>query len=300
MTTRSKATKAPAHATVATKSKSTVATKSKPAVAAAPPASAATPATPATPAAPPPPAPPSGFIAPPPPGANIPPVPTGFEPTTGANYRGVQPRTAELVALPLAIANLADFTTYATVMGTSAPPLTEVQQTFEVSNAWAAMRNASSAWDAYSRDQEGVAWTAMRALMARLKPAFDLAVKANPSIGTTYAGLGSLLGARTVIAQKSVATKKKNKQNVAEGKEPTHGEVGKARQKAAAKAALAAQNAKPTAPPSAPVTAPVTAPTPAEPVADAPLPAAPVAQAAIAAPTPANGAPAASGGTPHS
>ena len=280
MTTRSKTTKAPAHATVAT--------KSKPAVAASPAAPAA-----ASPA----PAPSSGFIAPPPPGASIPPVPTGFEPTTGANYRGVQPRTAELVALPLAITNLADFTTYATVMGTSAPPLAEVQQTFEVSNAWAAMRNASSAWDAYSRDQEGVAWTAMRALMARLKPAFDLAVKANPSIGTTYAGLASLLGAKTVSAQKSVATKKRNKQSVAEGKEPTHGEVGKARQKAAAKAALAAENAKPSAPPSAPVTAPTP---PVEPVVDAPLAAAPVAQAAIAAPTPANGAPPGSGGTPHS
>jgi len=83
----------------------------------------------------------------------------------------------------------------------------------------------------------------MRTTMNRLKPAFLLAAKTNPSIGTTYAGLAALLDARSVSAKKAVATKKKNKQDEAEGKMPTAGLVGKKRGRAAAKAALAAQNA---------------------------------------------------------
>jgi len=226
---------------------------------------------------------PIGFIAPPPATANIPSVPDGFEPTNGTSYRGLVPRTSELVALPLAIQNLLSFTDYAALIGATAPPLAEVLQTFQVSNEWSSMRNASSAWDAYSRDQEGVAWRAMRAIMTRLKPAFALAVKTNPSVATTYAGLASLLGAKVVSAQKGAATRKKNNEEVADGKTPTHGKAAKARQKAAAKAALAAQSTSATATvPAASSAAPVTS-TVATGGANAATPAAPVASPAPAA-----------------
>jgi hypothetical protein len=86
-------------------------------------------------------------------------VPDGFEPTNGANYRGTKPQKAELVALPLAIRDLGNFTNYAAVIGSAAPPFAEVVQTFDVTNQWSSMRNASSAWDEYARDQEGIAWS---------------------------------------------------------------------------------------------------------------------------------------------
>lgn len=214
-----------------------------------------------------------GFIAGPPANALIPTPPSGFEPTSGTAYRGIQPGTSELVALPLAIKNLQSFTNYASVLGSGAPPLSEIQQAFQVSNDWSAMRNASTAWDRYSRDQEGLAWTAMRALIARLNPAFNLAARTNPSITTAYAGLAALLVAKSVSSQKAAAARKKNKANVAEGKLPTHGTVGKARQRAAEKAAFAAQNAKPAAPVSGAVTgqsAPVAAVGTVAPVESAP------------------------------
>jgi hypothetical protein len=193
------------------------------------------------------------FIAPPPAGATIPAIPAGFEPTNGANYRGTQAQKAELVALPHALADLRSFASYPAILGAAAPSLAELVQAFDVSNQWSTMRNASSAWDAYCRDQEGLAWMVMRALMDRLKPAFLLAVRTNPSLASTYAGLAAFLGAKTVTAHKSAATRKRNKKNVAEGKLPTHGQVGKAHTKAAAKAALAAQSAKPATNPSEPV-----------------------------------------------
>jgi hypothetical protein len=238
MTTRTKSTKPAVNAHIAQSTVAVATPAPAPVVAAAP-----APSTPVAASAPAPATPPEDaktFIAPPPADAKIPSVPDGFEPTTGASYRGIQPRTAELVALPLALRDLQRFANYSSVIGATAPPLAEVENTFDVTSQWSTMRKASSAWDAYCRDQEGIAWRSMRAMMGRLKPAFDLATKTNPSIGTSYAGLGALLDAKTVSAQKAAATKKKNKQSIAEGKEPTHGEVGKTRQKAAAKAALAA------------------------------------------------------------
>jgi hypothetical protein len=211
------------------------------------------------------------FLAPPPADANIPSVPDGFEPTTGAAYRGIQPRTSELVALPIAIGDLARFGNYAAVIGATAPPLDEVRQVFEVTNEWSTIRNASTAWDLYSRDQEGIAWRAMRSTMDRLKPAFELAAKTNPSIATTYPGLASLLGAKAVSAQKGAATRKRNRESVAEGKVPTHGIAAKARQKAAAKAALAALEATAGTGAATPAAAAATAVQAAAPVAPAPV-----------------------------
>jgi hypothetical protein len=285
MTTRTKATKPASHADVTAKPRTAASIEA--AASPAPIATAATTPAPATPAAP------TAPIAPPPTDANIPSVPDGFEPTNGTNYRGMQPQKAELVALPLAIRDLGNFASYATVIGTTAPPVDEVLSTFEVANEWSTMRNASSAWDQYSRDQEGIAWTIMRSMMDRLKPAFVLAAKTNPSIATKYAGLATLLGAKTVSAQKAAATKKKNKQDEAEGKTATHGQVGKAREKAAAKEALAQQNAKPVS--SAPVASPIAAP-----VVEAPI-AAPASQPpALAAPPAPSGTPTGSNGASHS
>ncbi|MGO9710582.1 MAG: hypothetical protein ACLQBL_17070 [Polyangiaceae bacterium] len=279
MSTRAKATKSVSHSTASTKAAHAVAATAAP--------------VPANPA----PVPSTPFIAPPPASANIPSPPSGFVPTNGANYKGMQPQKAELVALPLAITDLGNFTSYTTTLGSTAPPIADVLQTLDVTSDWSTMRNAAAAWDAYCRDQEGICWTTMRTLMDRLTPSFQLAVKGNPSLATTYAGLATLLGAKAVSAKKSVATRTKNKAEVAAGNAPTHGLVGKAHQKAAAKAALAAQNAQKapgTTEPSAPVSAPVIA----SPVVEAPVVSAPATQPAVAAP--ANGVPVASNGASHS
>ena len=179
------------------------------------------------------------FIPPPPPGANIPAVPSNFIPNSGTTYRGITPTKAELVALPLAVNDLAKFTSYAQVIGTTAPPYAEVLQCFEVSNEWSSMRTSSSAWDAYCQSQEGICWTTMRATMDRLQPAFMLAATTDPSLLTKMAGLATLLGVKKAIAQKGVATKRANKKAIAEGKAPVHGLIGKQRKKAADKAIVA-------------------------------------------------------------
>jgi hypothetical protein len=159
MSTRPHVTKTAPHATHPTTTGATLDAAVEPVATASPPAAhtapaAVTPApTLATPDPPPPVTPSPVFLAPPPAGAKIPSVPDGFEPTNGANYRGTQPRTSELVALPLAVRDLGNFKNYDAVVGTTAPPFAEVQQVFGVTYAWSSMRTASSAWDAYARDQ---------------------------------------------------------------------------------------------------------------------------------------------------
>ncbi len=74
--------------------------------------------------------------------------------------------------------------------------------------------------------------------MARLRPLFDTAVKADPTLRVKLPAPATLLGARTAIAQKAVATRRRNKQSKAKGEPQTHGKVGKDRKRAEEKAAL--------------------------------------------------------------
>jgi hypothetical protein len=83
--------------------------------------------------------------------------PKGFVPDNSMDFRGVLPRTSELLALPIAVADLGKFADYATVMGSKAPPFAQVQSAFTITNAWSAARTDADAWDKYARIQEGVA-----------------------------------------------------------------------------------------------------------------------------------------------
>ena len=141
--------------------------------------------------------------------------------------------------MPDAVEELRSFSDWAATLGKAAPPAAEMIAVFDSANRWSVVRNATKAWDKFSSTEEGLAWTGVRTMMATVKPLYQAAVKADASIGTTYPKLTALLGAKSVIARKAASTKLANKKEVADGKAPTHGAVGKKRQRAAAKAALA-------------------------------------------------------------
>ncbi len=180
----------------------------------------------------------------PPADAKIPSPPSGFVAGDSADYRAMLPRDAELRALPNALSDLIKFTNYSQVLGDTAPPYAQIVQAIAAASAWSSMRTDSAAWDAFCGAQEGIAWTTLRAQMVRLQPSFELASAGPSNVKTMFAGLASLLGAKKVIARKGASTRKMNRTAVAEGKEPTHGKVGKTRKRAAEKAAYeAAQGA---------------------------------------------------------
>jgi hypothetical protein len=211
------------------------------------------------------------YLAPPPANALIPQPPKDFVPDAETSYRGLSPSSSELIALPRAVSNLQGFSDYAQIIGATAPPYEEVLQFFEVVSQWSAMRTASTAWDAYCREQEGMGWATMRALMDRLRPAFLLAAKTNRSVMTKYSGLATFLGARSASASKAAATKKANKESKAKGEPQTHGKVGKASKRAAEKAALAAQLQAAAAAPGPAPSAPVAPTASASPATSSPL-----------------------------
>ena len=272
MTTRSNA-----HAK---KSASNTTTASETTAVIAPATTAASAITPAHPTAHPlsaaPPPAPSTSIAPPPADANIPVVPTTAVPTNGSDFKGVAPKVSEQAALPAALQDLLRFASYPQVLGGAAPPIAQVIALLTLGVQWTGMRNSTAAWDTYCRTQEGFVWAQLRALMLRLKPAWDLAVKADASLASQFPGIASLLGAKKVIAQKALSTKQANKKAIAEGKAPLHGVVGKQRKTSAKNAAYASATATPPAHPApatggaspaepGPVAVPVTGATPTPP-----------------------------------
>ena len=181
------------------------------------------------------------FVQPPPPGVNIPPNPPGFQPPKGGFARGTRPKKSELMAMPDALTEMKSFNDWLGTLGKNMPPLDQTVQTFDAACAWSILRVATKAWDKYSSAEEGMAWVQVRALMDVIKPAFELAAKLDPSLPGKYPKLATLLGAKKLIAAKSVTARTANKQAKAAGQPEYHGEVGKKRQRQAEKAAAAAQ-----------------------------------------------------------
>ncbi len=180
-----------------------------------------------------------------PPDVVTPSPPQGFEPPAGAgaNFRGILPRGTEEASLATSLKDLARFaSTYTSVLGTTAPPLDHVVDGLTVAGGWTTLRVASAAWDAYCATEEGLAWQALRPLLDKLTTAFNLAADTDKSLLSEYPGLATLLGSRSVIAQKAATTRRLNRKAVSEGKPATHGVVGKRRLRAAEKAALASSS----------------------------------------------------------
>jgi hypothetical protein len=199
----------------------------------------------------------------PPAGINIPSPPAGFVPTSGADYRGVMPKTAELAVLQDAVTEIQQCTDFTSIFGRTLPSVAVILGLFNSGAQWSSTRAKSEAFDDYCRTEEGLVWIEIRQMMAKIQPVFTQAVASDVTIGAQFSALGRLLGAQKAIAQRGVATRKANRAAKAKGEPATHGKVAKAKTKAAAKAALAAQNAAEAAATAAPVAAspaPVVAP----------------------------------------
>ena len=208
----------------------------------------------------------------PPPLSTIPSAPPGWQTSTSPNSRGVAPHTAELAVMTGAVQDITNFVNYGALLGSATPSQTAVEQTFGLGNQWSAMRSATQDWDDYARVQEGVAWRAMRTLMGRVKPAFELALKGDPTLATTYPSLTAFFAAKNLSAQRGASTRAANKKAQAAGQPAYHGQVGKERKKAAANAALAGQPPKaPAAPPGPQAAQPPPQPAPTTGAAPAPV-----------------------------
>ncbi len=164
----------------------------------------------------------------------VPSVPAGFVLPDMDAFRGSYPNKNELVAAPLALTDLGNFTSYPTVLGSSAPAEPAVAGKLSVAISWRAVRNESQAWLAYVNAQDAIAWKAALSSLDEVKPLFLIAVAKNPELAGTFPGLSQMFDAGKVVAAKALATKKK----------ATEAEAKAAKKAAAAQAAANAAAVK--------------------------------------------------------
>jgi hypothetical protein len=157
--------------------------------------------------------------------------------------------------LSQAIIDVSRFTDFDAVMGSTAPARADVLQALTTASSWTSQYQATLAWLRYVGLMQGLSWQVIRTQEQCLRPAFALAAKRNPALGEKYSGFAKLLFAQSKAAQQAVATKMANKKDIADGKPPSHGKVGKRATRAAQKAALLAQQAAAKATPAAPTPA---------------------------------------------
>ena len=182
------------------------------------------------------------FVKAPPP-ITLPAVPSDTVVVQPAVFRAQLPRKEELALIPEAQTELQRFTDYPAVFGKTAPAQAVVEQTLSSAYQWSTLRQQLAAWATYALGQEVTSWVATRSVVARLSPAFGLAVKTDSTIGESYPSLGELFGVRATIARRGAAARKANAQAESEGKPAYKGAAGKRRQKADEKAALLARQA---------------------------------------------------------
>jgi len=151
------------------------------------------------------------FPVAPPPTVTIPAVPSGFVPITGADLRGFHPQASQVAAVPDALAELQTFTNYTAMFGITAPDLAQLTQRLDVALQWTTLLSQSSAWTAYVKSQEGMAWKDALLLVESLETPFGLASQANPALLSQYPALARLLGARKVVAKRAASSRAKNK-----------------------------------------------------------------------------------------
>jgi hypothetical protein len=187
----------------------------------------------------------------------VPAIPQGFVATNGTDYRGLLPKKQELAVLADAVTEFKRFRKFTRVFGSTVPKLSAVTQIFAAAEAWSTLRNQTSEWDLFCRTQEGLSWKAARGVIAKMKPAFQLASSSDDSLPVQNPSITALLGAATDIANRGLATRVANKQAEAKGLAPTHGKANKkaAKLNAAVAAALAAHTANATPAPVAVVAA---------------------------------------------
>jgi hypothetical protein len=152
----------------------------------------------------------SGVAVRSPPQVAIPPVPAGFVPVPLASLRGFRPMATEVKAVSAAVTELQGMTDYGAIFGITAPPVDQVIQLLQVAEQWTELLAASSAWEAYVKSEEGVAWKDALQVVEKLKTPFQLATTANPALSARLPELAKLLGASKAAAKKGSSTKSKN------------------------------------------------------------------------------------------
>jgi hypothetical protein len=144
------------------------------------------------------------------------PVPTEKAPTP-PDYvpvkvgRGRAMLRSQVTMAPKVATELRGYAQYKEVFGATASDADTVAAALETASAWSASLANAAAWFKYVQQEAALAWQHARGLTDTLRAPFDIAVARDATVAETLPSTARFFGDPKAIAQRAVATKKKNK-----------------------------------------------------------------------------------------
>jgi hypothetical protein len=122
-------------------------------------------------------------------------------------YRGWRPKDGQIAAGPAAVTELESSSSYAALLGSSAPPAAQVAGKLGVALGWSSLLKSTEAFLAYVKAMEAIAWKDGLTELDRLDAVFQPCASLNPAVLTALPATARLLDVPKAIAHKAVATR---------------------------------------------------------------------------------------------
>ena len=117
----------------------------------------------------------------------------------------------ERLGMPKVATELQGYAQYKEVFGATAPDADTVAAALENASEWSAAYSNAEAWFKYVQQQMVLAWRHATGLTDSLKGPFDIAASRDATIPEALPSTAKFFAVPKEIAQKAVATRKKNK-----------------------------------------------------------------------------------------
>ena len=145
-----------------------------------------------------------------PPVVTFPSSPLGFHAVILAAYRGYNPDTAQVAAIPDVITEVSSSDSYQADLGPAAPEPNAFVTTLTDALGWTNLRAQAEDFLVYVKSQEAVTWKSALIKVDQVKAAYDVALPHNADLPKTYPALARLVDAQTAVARKAAASRKRN------------------------------------------------------------------------------------------
>ena len=163
--------------------------------------------------------------------------PDGWDGSAPLVRRGPRTLKAEVALAGAAVADLHRFGDYGAIFEKIASPLPTIVEMLDAAVQWSAAHAAVTVWLAYAGAQASTLWDDAQTVIAKMRPIFELAAQADPTVIERFPSLARLLEVRSATARKGAAARTANNLLRLEGKEPAHGKAATKRKRTLRKAA---------------------------------------------------------------
>ena len=144
------------------------------------------------------------------PAQTAPAVRAGFTPS-GDLRKGRRPTRTQIQAAKSAVTELQSTQVFQDLFGTRITSPTALADALTFCLLWSQQKGLSDAWSEYVNAQSALAWNFTLGILEQLHGTFQAVTGTDAALAKELPSLATLLGDRSVIAQKGVATKREAK-----------------------------------------------------------------------------------------